>query len=114
MTTLYGIKNCDTMKKAIKWLDSHHVDYAFHDVRKDGLTKKTITDWCNHVGWETLLNTRGTTWRKLPEHVRDAVNKTKAISLMFEQPAIIKRPVLVTDKQIHVGFKPELYSGIFS
>jgi arsenate reductase len=114
MTTLYGIKNCDTMKKAMKWLDAHHVDYTFHDVRKDGLTKKTLTDWCKQVGWETLLNTRGTTWRKLPEEVRDTVNKTKAIGIMFEQPAIIKRPVLVKGKQIHVGFKPDLYAEIFS
>jgi len=114
MTVIYGIKNCDTMKKAMKWLDSHDVDYQFHDVRKDGLTKKHITAWAKQVEWEALLNTRGMTWRKLSDAERDGMNKTRAIDLMFQQPAIIKRPVLEHKKAIYVGFKPDMYNEIFN
>jgi Spx/MgsR family transcriptional regulator len=114
MTTIYGIKNCDTMKKAIRWLNDHNVDYQFHDYRKDGLTKKQLQTWATELGWENLLNRRGTTWRKLPEEIRESINKSTAISLMLENPAIIKRPLLVTTKQKTLGFDPATYQSLFS
>ena len=113
MTTLYGIKNCDTIKKARKWLDTNKISYTFHDFRIDGIDKKMIQSWLKQVDWETLLNTRGTTWRKLPESERNDINKTRAVTLMLEQPAIIKRPVLETGKKIHIGFNDKNYSDIF-
>jgi len=113
MTTLYGIKNCDTVRKARKWLEAHGVDYNFHDLRSDGLEKKDLTAWEKAVGWEVLLNRRGTTWRQLPVADREGINKSKAIQLMLAHPAMIKRPVLVHNKGIHVGFKPGEYEALF-
>jgi len=114
VTTVYGIKNCDTIKKARKWLEQHDVDYAFHDVRSDGLDEPTLRSWIKAVGWETLLNTRGTTWRKLPEKDKADMNEDKAMELMLAQPAMIKRPVLKLDKKLHVGFKEADYKMLFS
>jgi len=114
MMILYGIKNCDTVRKARKWLTTQDIDFEFHDVRSDGLDKKQLTAWVKELGWETLLNTRGTTWRKLPEQQRSNVNEKKAIDLMLEQPAMIKRPVLKLGKKHHVGFKPDQYQELFS
>lgn len=113
MTVLYGIPNCDTVKKARKWLDNHHIDYRFHDFRKDGLEETTVSRWAGLAGWETLLNRRGTTWRQLPESVKDGVNETSAIPLMTEQPTLIKRPVLELNGTIHVGFKEADYCDLF-
>ena len=113
MITLYGIKNCDTMKKARRWLEEHGIDYVFHDYRKDGLDKKQLEAWADELGWEALLNRRGTTWRKLPETVRAKIDRASAIELMLEQPAMIKRPLLVTGKKSLLGFKPEHYSKLF-
>jgi len=114
MTTLYGIKNCDTVRKARKWLEAHDVPFTFHDFRSDGLDEKNLRDWAGTVGWETLLNRRGTTWRQLPETQRDGLDEKKAIQLMLENPTLIKRPVLATDDgQTHVGFKPADYETIF-
>ena len=114
MTTLYGIKNCDTVRKARKWLEAQGIDYTFHDVRADGLTKKAVTEWAKAVGWETLLNRRGTTWRQLSDSEKEsATNQKAAIDLMLEHPALIKRPVLVHKKGIHVGFKPAEYEALF-
>lgn len=113
MVTLYGIKNCDTMKKARKWLDQHSVEYSFHDVRIDGLDEKTLQQWIKSVGWETLLNTRGMTWRKLPDEDKANINEAKAIKLMLQQPAIIKRPVLVQNKKVHVGFSEQDFQQLF-
>lgn len=113
-TTVYGIKNCDTIKKARKWLDQHGIDYTFHDVRSDGLDESTLRAWIKAVGWETLLNTRGTTWRTLPEQDRANINESKAVQLMLAQPAIIKRPVLKQGKAILVGFKEDDYKKLFN
>jgi arsenate reductase len=113
MTTLYGIKNCDTVRKARKWLEAHDVDHTFHDVRADGLTKKDITAWARAVGWETLLNRRGTTWRQLSDADKESISEKGAIDLMLAHPTLIKRPVLVHKKVTHVGFKPAEYEALF-
>ena len=113
MKTLYGISNCDTIKKARKWLEANDVDYQFHDYRKDGLETKQLKQWTKELGWEALLNRRGTTWRKLPESERENVNEKSAISLMLEYPAMIKRPLLDTGKTRIVGFKEQEYSDLF-
>lgn len=112
-TTVYGIKNCDTIKKARAWLEKHGVEYTFHDVRSDGLDETTLRNWVKSVGWETLLNTRGTTWRKLPEQDKAAMNEGKAVKLMLSQPSIIKRPVLKQGKLVQVGFKEDEYKKLF-
>ncbi len=111
---LYGIKNCDTVKKARLWLDRQQIVYIFHDFRVDGLDKKMLKEFLNHVDWETLLNRRGTTWRKIPEEKKENLNKTKVLELMLEHPTIIKRPVLSYDKNISVGFTEDHYKKIFS
>jgi len=111
--TLYGISNCDTVRKARRWLSDHDVDYVFHDLRKDGLTVKMLHYWDQKAGWEILLNKRGTTWRKLSETVRDNINQQAALKLMQQQPTLIKRPVLDADNQIHVGFSTDHYTSIF-
>ena len=108
--TLYGIKNCDTMKKARAWLDSNGVSYDFHDYKVAGVDRKTVERWADAVGWETLLNRAGTTFRKLPEQQKSNLTRTKAIALMLEQPSMIKRPVLERGKTLLVGFSPEKYS----
>ncbi len=114
MTTLYGIKNCDTVRKARKWLEAHDVPFTFHDFRSDGLDENELRAWAKAVGWQTLLNRRGTTWRKLPEDQREGVDEHKAIRLMLDNPTLIKRPALVTDDgQTHVGFKPAYYETVF-
>ena len=113
MTTLYGIKNCDTVRKARKWLEAENIEYTFHDVRSDGLDKKDLCAWVKSVGWEALLNRRGTTWRKLPDKDKETINETNAIQLMLAQPALIKRPVLLHKKSIHVGFKSAEYATFF-
>lgn len=109
---VYGIPNCDTIKKARKWLQGHDLDYQFHDFRKDGLDSALLHKWVDKVGWETLLNRRGTTWRKLPEATRSTIDVKTAIKIMLEQPAIIKRPVLVTSKRILVGFNEDEYRSL--
>jgi len=114
MIRLYGIPNCDTMKKARAWLADHGIDYQFHDYKKEGIDEATLRDWIGQVGWETLLNRRGMMWRKLPQEIRDSMDEQKAIEVMLETPSIIKRPVLVLDDgSIHVGFKPEQYEALF-
>ena len=109
MTTIYGIKNCDTMKRAFAWLKSHDIDYAFHDYKKSGVTAQMLEAWASRVGWEKLLNTRGTTWRKLDEKDRAGVDAKKAIDLMQQQPSLIKRPVLAHGKSLLVGFDEGAY-----
>ncbi len=113
MVTVFGIKNCDTVRKARRWLDGHAVEYSFHDVRSDGLSRAQLESWVQTLGWENLLNRRGTTWRKLPEAVRDNINKRVAVKLMLEQPAIIKRPVLDLDNSLHLGFSEETWTNLF-
>jgi arsenate reductase len=113
--TIYGIKNCDTMKKARTWLDKRGVAYAFHDYKKDGIDKKSLEAWSKQAGWETVLNRAGTTFRKLPDADKDGLNAAKAIKLMLEQPSMIKRPVLdLGDGKVLVGFKPEIYAKAFA
>lgn len=110
---LYGIRNCDTMKKAWTWLDDHGVAYDFHDYKKEGVTREKLEAWVAAVGWETVLNRAGTTFRKLPEADRADLDAQKAIALMLAQPSMIKRPVLETGAQIQVGFKPDAYAALF-
>jgi len=109
--TLYGIKNCDTMKKARAWLDTQAVAYDFHDYKTAGIDRAHLEAWVSELGWETLLNRAGTTFRKLPDAARENLDADKAIALMLEQPSMIKRPVLDLCDRILVGFKPELYSA---
>ncbi len=109
--TIYGIKNCDTMKKARAWLDSDGVDYVFHDYKTAGIDRERLERWCNKVGWETLLNRAGTTFRKLADKDKTGLDSKKAIALMLAQPSMIKRPVLdLGGGKLLVGFKPDLYS----
>lgn len=108
---LYGIKNCDTVKKARKWLDEHGVDYQFHDFKKDGLHEELLSRWESAVGWETLLNRRGTTWRKLPEEVRDTISAQSARAIMLDNPSIIKRPVVESGDDVRVGFSADEWSA---
>jgi arsenate reductase len=107
--TLFGIKNCDTMKKARAWLDGHGVEYAFHDYKTAGVEASVVRAWAAKVGWEVLLNRAGTTFRKLPEQDKEGLTEKKAIGLMVKQPSIIKRPVLEMSGKLLVGFKPEIY-----
>ena len=108
--TIYGIKNCDTMKKARVWLDSHGVAYSFHDYKAEGIDKARLQRWAKEVGWEMLLNRAGTTFRKLDDAAKAGLNESRAIALMLEQPSMIKRPVLDLGGKLVVGFKPEIYA----
>ena len=112
--TIYGIKNCDTMKKAMYWLDAHGVEFVFHDYKKAGVARDALERWCDAAGWEAVLNRRGTTFRKLPDSAKADLSRDKAISLMLEQPSLIKRPVLETGGKIEVGFRPERYGEILT
>jgi Spx/MgsR family transcriptional regulator len=107
--TLYGIKNCDTMKKARAWLDAKGVPYAFHDYKAEGIDRARLETWAGSVGWETLLNRAGTTFRKLPDADKAGLDEGRAIALMLDQPSMIKRPVLDLGGRLVVGFKPEQY-----
>ena len=110
--TVYGIKNCDTIKKARAWLDRRGVDYAFHDYKVAGIDKGKLEGWAREVGWEALLNKAGTTFRKLADKEKEGITETKAIKLMLAQPSIIKRPVLeLSGGKLLVGFKPEQYKS---
>nr|WP_298724223.1 ArsC family reductase [uncultured Steroidobacter sp.] len=111
MTTLYGIKNCDTMKKARTWLDEHGVKYEFHDYKVSGIDREHLEAWCRKAGWETILNRAGTTFRKLPDADKADLNERKAIALMLAQPSMIKRPVLEKGARLLVGFKPAEYQA---
>ncbi len=113
--TIYGIKNCDTMKKARAWLDRHGVDYAFHDYKTAGIAREELQRWSDQFGWETLLNRAGTTFRKLPDKDKTALNAKKALALMLAQPSMIKRPVLdLGGGKLLVGFQPEIYAESLS
>jgi arsenate reductase len=110
--TIYGIKNCDTMKKARAWLDKAGVDYAFHDYKSAGIERAKLEGWAKKAGWETLLNRAGTAFKKLPDKDKDGVTEKKAIALMLAQPSMIKRPVLeLGGGKLLVGFKPEIYAA---
>ncbi len=109
MITIYGIKNCDTMKKARAWLDAHKVEYRFHDYKTAGVDHNQLQRWCTELGWEVLLNRAGTTFRKLPDTDKQGLDAHKAMALMLAYPSVIKRPVLDLEKRLVVGFKPDLY-----
>jgi arsenate reductase len=111
--TIYGIKNCDTMKKARTWLDGHDVTYTFHDYKAAGIERGQLESWSKKVGWEVLLNKAGTTFRALPEKDKDGLTEKKAIALMAVQPSMIKRPVLDVDGKLLVGFKLDQYEKTF-
>ena len=112
--TLYGIKNCDTMKKARSWLEGRGKAYVFHDYKTAGIDRKRLQAWARQVGWEVLLNRAGTTFRKLPEADKEGLTEAKAIDLMLAQPSMIKRPVLELGAgKLVVGFKPEFYGATF-
>ena len=128
--TIFGIKNCDTMKKARNWLESHGIDYVFHDYKQQGIERQRLENWCEDLGFETLLNRAGTTFRNLPEADKQNLDKAKAIDLMLRQPSLIKRPVLDLGESrsgadagpgrgkpapgaLLVGFKPEIYAAAF-
>ncbi|MEJ2321693.1 MAG: ArsC family reductase [Gammaproteobacteria bacterium] len=112
MITLYGIPNCDTMKKARKWLADNEIDYLFHDYKKLGIERDKLGEWIEAVGWEVLLNRRGMMWRKVPDEVKASIDEASAIELMLETPTIIKRPVLEARGKVTVGFKPEIYEEL--
>jgi arsenate reductase (glutaredoxin) len=109
---LYGIPNCDTMKKARSWLDANGVEYEFHDYKVAGVGREKLAAWAKVVGWETLLNRAGTTFRRLPDESKEKLDERKAIALMLQQPAMIKRPVLEHGGTLLVGFSPEKYSAL--
>ena len=111
--TIYGIRNCDTMKKARRWLDEHGVDYAFHDYKTAGVDRRRLEKWCDELGWEALLNRTGTTFRKLPDGAKKGLAAQSAIALMLEHPSAIKRPVLELGGKLLVGFAPETYATAF-
>ena len=112
---IYGIKNCDTMKKARAWLDKQGVDYAFHDYKSAGIEREKLERWAKKAGWETLLNRAGTTFKKLPDKDKEGVTEVKAIKLMLAQPSMIRRPVLeLGHGKLLVGFKPDAYSEAFA
>ena len=114
MTKIYGIKNCDTMKRAIAWLKQHAIEHEFHDYKKAGISVESLKAWSDQVGWEKLLNTRGTTWRKLPEDQRRDMNETKALQLMNQHPSLIKRPVIDHSESLLVGFDDTAYERLFN
>jgi transcriptional regulator, Spx/MgsR family len=111
--TIYGIKNCDTMKKAFTWLDEHGVAYAFHDYKKSSITKAKLTAWCKDAGWEKVLNRAGPTFRKQPDAAKENLTQAKAIELMLSNPSMIKRPVVESGSALEIGFKPERYQALF-
>ncbi|WP_027856665.1 ArsC family reductase [Marinobacterium jannaschii] len=114
MVTMYGIKNCDTIKKARKWLENEGIEYRFHDYRVDGLSAEQLQDWAAELGWEALLNKRGTTWRQQPDAVKDSIDEQSALALMLEHPAMIKRPLLDNGSLRKLGFKDADYSALFN
>jgi arsenate reductase len=109
---MYGIPNCDTIKKARKWLDNNNIDYIFHNYKKDDVPEKQLRKWVKDKGWEVLLNKRGTTWRKLDEKIKNSITETSAVKIMLDNPSIIKRPVLEAGKVLLVGFKEDEYQKL--
>jgi arsenate reductase len=105
--TVFGIKNCDTMKKAMKWLDDNGVAYYFYDYKKEGVPEQRLRQWLEALGWETVINKRGTTWRKLDDAVKESMNTEKSITLAMENPSVVKRPILQSNDFILAGFKAD-------
>ncbi|SBS27753.1 Regulatory protein Spx [Marinomonas spartinae] len=113
MVDIYGIKNCDTMKKAFHWLDENNIEYTFHDYKKEGVNETQAKQWLEQLGWENIINKRGTTWRKLDDKTKDTMNNELALQTIQDQPSIIKRPLLIKNNEIILGFKPSDYQAIF-
>lgn len=109
---MYGIPNCDTIKKARKWMQQHNIDYQFHDYKKLGVDETRLHQWLDQLGWEQVINKRGTSWRKLDESVRNGMDNDKAISVILENPSIIKRPLLEYEGQLTLGFKEAQYQEL--
>jgi Spx/MgsR family transcriptional regulator len=114
MIKIYGIPNCDTMKKARRWLEANGIDCDFHDYKKLGVPEKSLKNWVKQTGWETILNKRGTTWRKLDDEVKDNIDEAAAIQLMLNNPSIIKRPVLESGKLLLIGFNEDQYKQLIA
>jgi len=112
--TLYGIKYCDTVKKARKWLEARGVDYQFHDFREDGLEEDQVRNWLHELGWEKLVNKRSTSWKALDRKLRDTMDEASALRAIMEQPTLIKRPLLDTGHERHCGFSATRYQSIFN
>ena len=112
--TLYGIPNCDTIRKVRDWLREHDIDYVFHDYRKQGVNPEQLNSMATELGWEAMLNRRGSTWRVLPEDIRARIDEASALRLMLNNPAIIKRPILDADGRLHIGFSSQQYQEIFA
>ena len=113
MVTVYGIKNCDTMTKARRWLESKKIAYHFHDYKAAGIDKVALEEWVKKVGWQVLFNRAGTTFRKLSDADKEDMTERKAVALMLAQPSLIKRPVLDAEGKLTVGYKPEEYKALF-
>jgi Spx/MgsR family transcriptional regulator len=110
--TLYGIKNCDTMKKAFAWCEANHISYEFHDYKKQGVPRDRLVQWCRVLGWKTLINSRGPTWRKLSPEQQAITTQSAAVALMMEFPSVIRRPIVENDSgQILVGFDPTMFDS---
>ena len=114
MITLYGIKNCDTVKKARRWLDDHSIEYQFHDFRVDGLSAQAVAEWLDELGWETLVNKRSTSWKQLDPDTKDAMSTMTAKAVILAQPTLIKRPLLDTGHSISTGFSEASFDKIFT
>ncbi|GAL33015.1 a glutathione-dependent thiol reductase [Vibrio maritimus] len=112
-TTMFGIPNCDTIKKAKKWLEANELDYQFHNYRKDGISEEMVRQFCEQLGWEQVVNKRGTTYRQLTQEQKDNLNQETAIALLVEHSAMIKRPILDVDGTLHIGFKADQYQQVF-
>lgn len=114
MTTIYGIHNCDTVKKALKWLENENIDYTFHDLRKDGLSQDQLNKFFDAANIDLLINKRSTTYRSLDESIKNDLTQASVNDSVLEQPTLLKRPLLVINDQLHLGFKPAQYQEIFS
>jgi len=112
LITLYGIKNCDTVKKARNWLETHSIDYTFHDFRTDGISAAEVAKWIDELGWERLVNKRSTSWKALAEDIRSSMNNQTAQDAILDQPTLIKRPLLELGEQHHVGFSAQQYQEL--
>jgi Spx/MgsR family transcriptional regulator len=114
MITLYGIKNCDTVRKARNWLDQHSIEYSFHDLREDGIEPATVRAWLAELGWETVVNRRSTSWKALDPARRERMDADDALAAILESPTLVKRPLLDTGHELHAGFSPAAYQSLFN
>lgn len=114
MVTLFGIKNCDSVKKARRWLTDHNIDHHFHDFREDGLSKQQVKTWVSTLGWENLINKRSTSWKSLSGTTKNELDNNNIVDVIMETPTLIKRPLLDKNNQLTLGFRTEEYSTLFS